>query len=80
MYQPEESFDSLQSAMIRTEQEVYRTIVPRYPNDIAIYDENGTMVAKLPWIGPSFDDYSDWLDYVMKTKGYDHCYGEWIIF
>ena len=61
-------------------QEAFRTIVPRYPNDIVIYDENDTMVAKLPWIGPSFDDYGDWLDYVSKSKGYKHCYGERIFF
>ena len=66
--------------MMLVENEAFRTIVPRYPNDIAIYNENGIMVAKLPWVGPSFDDYSDWLDYVTKTKSYGHYYGEWILF
>lgn len=64
------------SARITVNNEVHRTIVPRYQNDIVIkYRETDEVKAVLPWIGVINYDGHYWCP---PSKICPPTYGEWI--
>ncbi|MCD7950131.1 MAG: hypothetical protein LUG12_07730 [Erysipelotrichaceae bacterium] len=56
--------------------EIHRTIVPRYQNDILIKNIDGEIIAILPWIGILSQDVHYWNP---STKIRQPTYGDWII-
>jgi len=67
--------EDIRIAMINANNEVCRTLPPRWQNDILIKDKNKRIIARKPWIGPVNSDY----DYWIQRNGYEDCYGEWYI-
>ncbi|MCD7803349.1 MAG: hypothetical protein LUH09_10745 [Clostridiales bacterium] len=67
--------ETLEDAIVEVENEVTRTIVPRYQNDIVIKNISGDAVAILPWIGIRCDDPHYWCP---PSKIKPPTYGNWI--
>ncbi len=67
---------TLNEALIIVKNEVYRTIVPRYQNDIIVKNINGDIIATLPWIGIQSDDNLYW---ITPSKILPPTYGNWIM-
>lgn len=68
----------LEDAISFAEQELSRTLIPRY-SQLIILDCVGKPVMVKRWIQPEPLDPVRWLNYIRKHhRPPDHCYSDWI--